>query len=301
MATVDLEYPFAVRWLVQNSPADRVPSHGTALFATSHAIDFVPVGRAGRTAPVTLGSLVRPESPARFPGFGRLVLAPADRVVAAVHGAEPDHPAYRGVPSIAYAATQRRRVSAGWVELAGNYVLIDVGTAMVALCHLQRGSVAAAVGDTVRTGEPIARCGNSGNSTEPHLHVQAIDRTDVERPGGVRMTPTGRCRATETLPMRATRRVRAERPTNSPKVASRYAACAPNAPDGTALPGPETRDTGLLRGPQGSPCVRPVRQRALQKHRQRALTVTALTGVKLVLPADRAGCLRDREVCGDEQ
>ncbi|MGO3342132.1 MAG: hypothetical protein ACTIK1_07150 [Glutamicibacter arilaitensis] len=25
----------------------------------------------------------------------------------------------------------------------------------------------------------VARCGNSGNSTEPHVHVQAIDRLPV--------------------------------------------------------------------------------------------------------------------------
>ncbi|MGO3279506.1 MAG: M23 family peptidase, partial [Brevibacterium aurantiacum] len=40
---LDMDYPFTGRWLVQNSPANRVPSHGTRLFATSYAIDFVPV------------------------------------------------------------------------------------------------------------------------------------------------------------------------------------------------------------------------------------------------------------------
>ena len=57
---IGLAYPFSGRWLVQNSPANRVPSHGTASFATSYAIDFVPVGYDGRTARVTLSSLVRP-------------------------------------------------------------------------------------------------------------------------------------------------------------------------------------------------------------------------------------------------
>ena len=63
--SIDLEYPFAGRWLTQNSPANRVPSHGTTLFATSYAIDFVPVDDAGRTAPITFGALLRPEPPAR--------------------------------------------------------------------------------------------------------------------------------------------------------------------------------------------------------------------------------------------
>src|SRR6187397_609264 len=95
---IDLEYPFSGRWLVQNSPANRVPSHGTTRFATSYAIDFVPVDDAGRTAPITLGSLVRPEPAGHFPGFGRSLFAPVEGLVVAAHDTEPDHPAYRGVP-----------------------------------------------------------------------------------------------------------------------------------------------------------------------------------------------------------
>lgn len=59
-----LALPFRGRWQVQNSPADRVPSHGTELFALSHSIDLVPVDGRGRTAPFRLGSLLRPEPPA---------------------------------------------------------------------------------------------------------------------------------------------------------------------------------------------------------------------------------------------
>lgn len=44
---VDLAYPFTGKWLVQNSPANRVPSHGTEAFATSYAIDVVPVDESG--------------------------------------------------------------------------------------------------------------------------------------------------------------------------------------------------------------------------------------------------------------
>ena len=47
---VDLRFPFTGHWLTQRSPADRVPSHGTTLFATTFAIDFVPVDASGRSA-----------------------------------------------------------------------------------------------------------------------------------------------------------------------------------------------------------------------------------------------------------
>ena len=188
---VDLSYPFVGRWLVQNSPANRVPSHGTHAFATTYAIDFVPLTDSGRMAPLTVGSLVRPEPAERFPGFGRPILAPISGIVLAVHDGEPDHRACRGLPSIGYALTQHRRVAAGWAALAGNHVLIDSDGIIVALCHLQRGSIQVVRGRQVQAGDPLGRCGNSGNSTEPHLHVQAIDNPDPARANAVPLTFNG--------------------------------------------------------------------------------------------------------------
>lgn len=186
--SIDLEYPFTGRWLTQNSPANRVPSHGTTQFATSYSIDFVPVDNAGRTAASTFGSLLRPQPPERFPGFGRALLAPINGVVVAAHDTEPDHAAYRGLPSIGYALTQHRRARAGWKALAGNHVLIESGGVLVALCHLQHGSIRVTLGQHVDVGDILGHCGNSGNSTEPHVHVQAIDNREVERANAVPLT-----------------------------------------------------------------------------------------------------------------
>jgi hypothetical protein len=193
LPAVDLAYPFEGRWLTQNSPANRVPSHGTTLFATAFAIDFVPVDEAGRTAPLTLESLVRPEPAERFPGFGRPILAPAQGVVVGLHHTAPDHRSFRGLPSVRYAVTQRRRAAGGWAELAGNHVMIETtdGPA-VAVCHLQRDSVRVQLGQRVVVGQTLARCGNSGNSTEPHVHVQAIDHVDPAHASAVPITFRGR-------------------------------------------------------------------------------------------------------------
>lgn len=185
-AWIDLEYPFSDWWRVRNSPADRVPSHGTTLFASTYAIDFVPVDSTGRGAPMTLGSFLRPEVVDRFTGFGRPVLAPVAGEVVAVLNYAPDHRAYRGVPSVGYALSQRRREAAGWGALAGNHVMIDSGSGIIALCHLRQTSVQVHLGQRVRVGEVIGACGNSGNSMEPHLHVQAIDRLDI---GSARAMP----------------------------------------------------------------------------------------------------------------
>ena len=188
-ASMDVEYPFTGRWLTRNSPANRVPSHGSALHAASYAIDFVPVDDAGGTAPITFATLIRPEPPESFPGFGRPLLAPIEGTVVAVHDSEPDHAAYRGLPSIGYALTQHRRAEAGWKALAGNHLLIEGrGGVVVALCHLQQGSIDVRPGQHVTAGQLIGRCGNSGNSTEPHVHIQAIDIRDVGAPHAVPLT-----------------------------------------------------------------------------------------------------------------
>ncbi|MFB7249551.1 M23 family metallopeptidase [Microbacterium sp. NPDC056234] len=175
---LDLAYPFTGRWLTQNSPADRVPSHGTTRFASAHAIDFVPVGADGRSVRFTLRSLIRTEDAELFVGFGRPVLAPVTGVVTGAHDFEEDHRAHRGIPSVGYALTQGRRAAQGWRALAGNHVVIETSGGVVALCHLQQGSIVVSVGSRVVVGDRIGCCGNSGNSTEPHLHLQAMDRAD---------------------------------------------------------------------------------------------------------------------------
>jgi murein DD-endopeptidase MepM/ murein hydrolase activator NlpD len=43
------------------------------------------------------------------------------------------------------------------------------------VAHLRRGSVAVAQGDRVAKGQMLGRVGNSGNSSEPHVHVHLQD------------------------------------------------------------------------------------------------------------------------------
>lgn len=91
------------------------------------------------------------------PGYGEPVVAPcAGRVVAAVDGIEDQEP--------------------GTVRFAppyGNHVSIDTGSEVVTLAHLRPTTVAVETGDEVEAGQFLGAVGNSGNSTAPHLHLQA--------------------------------------------------------------------------------------------------------------------------------
>ncbi len=61
-------------------------------------------------------------------------------------------------------------------NIVGNYLTVDLGRGRFALyAHLQPGSLKVRLGDNVRTGQVLARLGNSGNSDEPHLHFQLMD------------------------------------------------------------------------------------------------------------------------------
>ena len=87
--------------------------------------------------------------------YGRSVLAPAaGRVVVAVDGIPDNLPG-----------------ELDGKNLVGNHVILDHGNGEHSLlAHLAPGSVAVKPGDEVRSGQKLGRCGNSGHSSEPHLH-----------------------------------------------------------------------------------------------------------------------------------
>ncbi|WP_028659918.1 M23 family metallopeptidase [Nocardioides insulae] len=179
---VPLALPFTGRWRAQNSPARRVPSHGSDLFGETYAIDLIGVDERGRTARrVDWRTALATEPPERFWSYGRPVLAPAAGVVVAAHGGEPDHAARRTpVTLVPYAVGQAARARRGVSGVAGNHLVIRLAEdTYLALVHLQRGSLRVARGDPVITGELLAACGNSGNSTQPHLHLQVMDSADL--------------------------------------------------------------------------------------------------------------------------
>lgn len=59
---------------------------------------------------------------------------------------------------------------------AGNHVVLqatlpDGRAAQILLAHLKTGSVRVRVGQHVNQGDVLAQVGNSGNTSEPHLHL----------------------------------------------------------------------------------------------------------------------------------
>lgn len=71
-------------------------------------------------------------------------------------------------------------------DYCGNYLILDIGGgAWASFAHIKPGSFLVSEGDQITEGQPIALVGNSGNSTEPHLHFQLQNTIDYFFSGGL--------------------------------------------------------------------------------------------------------------------
>ena len=179
--------PVAGRWRGLNSPATKVPSHMHGL-AQTFALDIThePQGAPPRRMDALWPPMRRP---GEFPSFGRPVLAPFDGVVVATRGSARDHLTRLSLPGLFYLFVEGFVRSLGTPRhLLGNHVFVraDGEEAVVAvLAHLRRGSLRVAPGERVVAGQQLGECGNSGNSSDPHVHVQLMDGEDIVTAHGV--------------------------------------------------------------------------------------------------------------------
>jgi murein DD-endopeptidase MepM/ murein hydrolase activator NlpD len=60
-------------------------------------------------------------------------------------------------------------------------IALGDGGPFVLVAHLRKDSVRIGVGDLVEAGQVLGEVGNSGNSTQPHVHVQVTDSTQWSR------------------------------------------------------------------------------------------------------------------------
>lgn len=73
-------------------------------------------------------------------------------------------------------------IHVGMYGTGGNAVIIDYGDGMNNYYHLSRYAVSK--GDIVRAGQVIAYSGNTGNSTDPHLHFGVSINGEYVNPEG---------------------------------------------------------------------------------------------------------------------
>lgn len=127
---------------------------------------------------------------AAYPAFGEPVYAMISGTVERSSGWRRDHRARSNLLGVSYLMIEGAiRELGGPGFILGNHVVIRGDDGVYALlAHLQRGSLRVRPGDTIRAGQLIGHCGNSGNSSEPHVHAQLMDRKSSLQAIGLPMT-----------------------------------------------------------------------------------------------------------------
>ncbi len=160
-----LSLPFKGRWLVAWGGDTRELNQHHGVANQRFAFDFLGADEQGRTRK---GMGTRNED---YLCFGREILAPDDGVVTeAIDGVRDNVPG-----------------SMNPFSALGNTVIIQHRPYEVSvLAHLQQGSVRVKAGDKVKRGQVIGLCGNSGNSSEPHLHYHLQNTPIIQDGTGIK-------------------------------------------------------------------------------------------------------------------
>ena len=182
---VRISPPLRGEWLAANGPSNlsghrrtMLGLNGATAIAQRFGIDFLQVDDSGRTfrddgskkprciSPNDDKARCREPKNDEFLAWGKEALAVADGRVVQIKDGLPENV---GGPSA-------RAVPVDLETVAGNHVVIEIAPEQYAFyAHLQPGSLRVKVGDRVRRGQVVGLVGNSGNSTEPHLHFHIVD------------------------------------------------------------------------------------------------------------------------------
>ncbi len=152
--SINLAYPLKGSvYYVGGGGADRWINNHHVAPPQDYAIDIVRLNAFGNRA----SGVFSPASLEKYAIFGDRVYSPCSgRVVIAEDGHEDQVPPNRDTEN-----------------LAGNHVVIACKGAEVILAHLKKESITVSVDEEVDEGQVIGQIGNSGNSSQPHLHIHA--------------------------------------------------------------------------------------------------------------------------------
>lgn len=147
--------PFCGCWTVANGGIDKETSHSWGICNQRYAYDFY-IQKEGKTF---RGS---GKEAADYLCYGEPVLAAADGVVAEVKNLFEDTP-----------VSEKAEAACSASDVRGNYIVIrHARREYSTTAHIKKDSFCVKEGDRVRRGQQIACCGNSGNTSEPHIHFQ---------------------------------------------------------------------------------------------------------------------------------
>jgi hypothetical protein len=154
--------PFNGKWVVVNGGVDKALSHSWSIYPQRYAYDFIVMDDEGNFSAGDKSSLQS------YYCYGKDIIAPADGEVVKVSHHHKD------------SRVDGKKVYCDATDISGNHIVIkhnEYEYSMIA--HLMPNSVTVSAGDIVKQGEIIAKCGNSGNTSMPHIHFQLQSNDNI--------------------------------------------------------------------------------------------------------------------------
>jgi hypothetical protein len=163
-----IDQPFTGdRWLAANGPSNKsihrravIVLNGKPRVPERYAIDWIKLGDDGDSFS---GDQYKNSS---YHAYNVPILAVPDGEIVAVKDGLPEN-----VPH-----SDKLAVAMTLATLAGNHIVEDIGGGLYAgYAHMIPGTIRVKAGDRVHRGQVLGHLGNSGNSSEPHLHLQVCN------------------------------------------------------------------------------------------------------------------------------
>jgi hypothetical protein len=152
-ATLDVAFPLrSGTYAVLQGGASAVTNPFHWFYGSRLAMDIVKLNAFGNRA-----AGIAPRALPDYAIFGDKLYSPCQGGVDEVRDGLPDNPP--GNPDLEHSA--------------GNYIILNCAGVAIIMAHLKRGSVGVTPGENLTVGQPLAEIGNSGNTLEPHLHIEA--------------------------------------------------------------------------------------------------------------------------------
>jgi hypothetical protein len=181
-------------WSALNTPAHKVPSHGTDYLAQTYAYDFARFSwKAGKVddfhGKKSIDYLLGRVKLHDCYGWSQPVMAPFAGTVVHASDGWPERRTVHIVSDVFIALknglffNEKKHEDLG--ALAGNYLILEGANCFAFLAHLKTGSIAVKKGGKVAAGHLLGEVGHSGNSTAPHLHFHLMDAPDPRFASGV--------------------------------------------------------------------------------------------------------------------
>ena len=163
--TTKMKLPFKGEWLVTWGGDTKEQNYHVESVAQKNAFDILIKDEQGATHKGA------GESNEDYYAFGKELYAPCDgEVVLVVDGVKDNVP---GVLNPIY--------------IPGNTIIIKTATGEYAFfAHFKQHSIVVKQGQKINTGELLGLCGNSGNSSEPHLHFHLQNMEEMTKATGAK-------------------------------------------------------------------------------------------------------------------